>query len=79
MLIFLVAVSPVMGFPAVAVVRIESFVEKRKNPRRLPGLAGLPLSRRGFNHYLIKALVAEVLLESYSVANNMPVEYTNIA
>lgn len=37
-------------------------------------IAGLPLSRRGFNLYLIKVVITEVLLESYIVANNAPIE-----
>lgn len=64
------------GLRAVAFVRIESFVWSRREKIRggFRSIAGLPLSRRGFNHYLNKVVVTEVLLESYIVADNAPVE-----
>lgn len=81
MLIFWLPSVLSWAFGRLLVERIERFVWLRREKIRgsFRAIAGLPLSRRGFNRYLINVVVTEVLLESYTVADNMPVEYTNIA
>ena len=76
MLIFCLPSVLSRAFLRLLVERIERFVWLRREKIRggFRAIAGLPLSRRGLNRYLIKVVITEVLLESYIVADNAPIE-----